>query len=110
MFLMLHSKTIGFVIKHNKFGMIFAPPQFRNNPSDILAKDTFGQEHVDILVSFAKKHGRYLGICPKSSGVHQHGYIYIYYIYILWKLKNYSDGYIPKSCCLHHYHIEETMV
>ena len=53
-FLMLHSKTIGFVIKHDKFGMIFAPPHFRNNASDILAKDIFGQEHVDINVSFAK--------------------------------------------------------
>ena len=43
MFLMLRSKTIGFVIKHDKFGMIFAPPHFRNNASDILAKDIFGQ-------------------------------------------------------------------
>jgi hypothetical protein len=54
MFLMLRSKTIGFVIKHDKFGMIFAPPHFRNNASDILAKDIFGQEHVDINMSFAK--------------------------------------------------------
>ena len=106
---MLHSKTIGFVIKHNKFGMIFAPPQFRNNPSDILAKDTFGQEHVDIHVSFAKNMEdiwEFAQNHPESTNMD----IYIYYIYILWKLKNYSDGYIPKSCCLHHYHIEETMV
>ena len=30
------------------------PPILGNNASDILAKDIFGQEHVDINMSFAK--------------------------------------------------------
>jgi hypothetical protein len=47
-------KPLVSLLNMTNLGWFLHPPHFRNNASDILAKDIFGQEHVDINMSFAK--------------------------------------------------------